>query len=151
MKTFDQILSQFLTNVKIRVKDKTYSSYKGKAKVFSEWLTLHGFSETPLAEINEQTIEQFSIYLANERKLDKSTCQKYFIGLRQVFKYAMVRSEIKELPFNLFVLPQKGKDCSAQVIPRESSKILLEDIRKHDKQLYLACMMEYYSLDRVRN
>jgi integrase len=48
----------------------------------------------------------------------------------------------------LFVLPQKGKDCSAQIIPKEQSRVLLEDIKKHDKQLYLACMLEYFTFLR---
>jgi integrase len=45
-------------------------------------------------------------------------------------------------------LPQKGKDCSAQVITSDHSKILLEDIKKHDRQLYLAYLTEYYTFLR---
>jgi integrase len=148
MKTFDQILPQFLANVKIRVKERAYSSYKGKARVFSGWLAQNGLNGLAIGSINEQHIEQFSIYLANERKLDKPTCQKYMTLLKQIFQYGIARGEATKIPTDLFVLPQKKKDCSAQVISKDHNKILLEDIKAHDKQLYLACMTQFYTFLR---
>jgi integrase len=148
MKSFDQILPQFLANVKIRVKERAYSAYKGKSRVFSEWLAKNSFSGLPLAEINEQIIEQFSIYLANERRLDRPTCQKYMTLLKQIFQYGITRGDATKIPTDLFVLPQKGIDHSAQVISKEHNKILLDDIKAHDKQLYLACMTQFYTFLR---
>jgi len=148
MKTFDETLVLFLANIKIKVKEGTYKSYVGKTNVFSGWLASHGFSETPLAEIDEQIIEQFSIYLANEKKLDRPTCQKYYNNIRQIFQYAMARGEIARLPFDLFVLPQKKEDMGAQVIEKEHMHTLLTEIKKKDKQLYVACLMEYYCFTR---
>jgi integrase len=145
MKTFNEILPSFLANIKIRIKEATYRSYVGKSNVFNEWLTLHGFSHTPLAGINDQIIEQFSVYLANERKLDRPTCLKYKGCLYSIFKYSMMRGEIQTIPLDLFVLPRKGVDCGAQVIPQQDFKVLLDDIKVKDKQLYLILMSEYYA------
>lgn len=144
MKTFDEILPQFLANVKIRVKERAYSAYKGKARVFSEWLSKNGFSGLPLSEITEQHIEQFSIYLANERKLDRPTCQKYMTLLKQIYQYGMSRGEATKIPTDLFVLPVKGEDKSAAVIQKEDLKKLTDYISKKDKQLHIATMTEYY-------
>jgi site-specific recombinase XerD len=148
MKTFDEIIPSFLSNIKIKVKERTYKSYLGKINIFSRWLALYGFSDTPLAKIDEQIIEQFSIYLADEKKLDRPTCHKYCNNIRQVFQYAMTRGEIIKLPFDLFVLPQKKADMGAQVIEKEHMRTLLTEIKKKDKQLYVACLMEYYCFTR---
>jgi len=148
MKTFNEILPNFLATKSIALKRTTYLSHVSTSKVFSEWLDSRGLSETPLAEINAEIIELFSVYLAEEKKLDRTTCRKYSVNLKQIFKYVMERGHIDKIPFDLFVLPKKGKDCSAQVITQEHSKILLEDIRKHDRQLYLAYLTEYYTFLR---
>ena len=146
MKTFDEILPSFLATVKIKSKNTTYLSYVSTTRIFSEWLAQSGFKDTQLAHINAEIIERFSVYLAEN--LDRPTCQKYNTNLRQVFKYAMSHGEISSIPFDLFVLPQKREDNSAQVIPSDHNKILLEDIRKHDRQLYLACLTEYCTFVR---
>ena len=145
MKTFAEILPSFLANVKIKVKERTYKAYIGRTNVFCDWLTLHGFNRLPLAEINEQIIEQFSVYLADKKGLDRPTCLKYKGCLLSLFKYAMGRGEVLKLPFDFFVLPHKGKDCGAQVIPQHDYKILLDDIKTKDKQLYLIMMTEFYA------
>lgn len=148
MKTFEEILPSFLANVKIKVKERTYKAYIGRTNVFCDWLTLHGFNSLPLAEINEQIIEQFSIYLAEERSLDRPTCLKYYTNLKLLFQYAIVRGELTKLPFDLFVFPQKKEDMGAQVIEKDDMQSLLTEIKRKDKQLYVACMMQYYCFTR---
>jgi integrase len=130
------------------VKPRSYISYTGKIKVFNEWLASASLAEKPMSEITKQDISRFFIYLAAEKNLDRPTCQKYFLNIRAEFKYALKRELITSLPFDLVVFPKKKKDMSAQVISPEHSKILLEDIKKYDKQLYLATMMKYYCFIR---
>jgi len=148
MKTFNEILPSFLATKKIVVKDSAYRSYVSKTNTFSSWLAQNEYNRLTMAEISAEIIESFSVYLAENKKLDRPTCQNYRTTLQHVFKYAMARGEIKELPFDMFILPKKKDDCSAQVIPPDHSKILLEDIRKHDRQLYLAYLTEYYTFLR---
>jgi len=148
MKTFSEILPNFLATKKITVKDAAYRSYVSKTNTFGSWLTENGYNRLTMAEISAEIIESFSVYLAEEKKLDRPTCQNYRTTLQHVFKYAMARGEVTALPFDMFILPKKKDDCSAQVIPPDHSKILLEDIRKHDRQLYLAYLTEYYTFLR---
>jgi len=148
MKTFSEILPNFLATKKIVVKDAAYRSYISKTNTFGSWLTHNGYYRLTMDEISAEIIELFSVYLAEDKKLDRPTCQNYKTNLQQVFKYAMSHGEITQIPFDLFILPKKGRDCSAQVIPQEHSKLLLEDIRKHDRQLYLAYLTEYYTFLR---
>jgi integrase len=56
---------------------------------------------------------------------------------------------IDKMPFSKkTILPKKKKDCSAELIPPDQLKPLLDDIRKDDKQLFLACLIEYYCFIR---
>ena len=48
----------------------------------------------------------------------------------------------------MITYPQKKEDKSSEVIAPEHMKILLEEIKKKDPQLYLATMFEYYAFLR---
>jgi len=145
---FDEILPAFLADIKIQISPKSYSSYTGQTKVFSEWLKQNKLNTTQLNKLTDQHISDFFVYLATERKLDRPTCQKYFLHIRKVFQYAKKRNEVEKLPFELVTYPKKGKDMSSEVIPQDHMKILLPLIKQKDPQLYLATMFEYYTFIR---
>jgi integrase len=142
-RTFDEVSFVYLENKKVELKPKTYNGQKGQMTVFSLWLIDNGMPNRLIKDIDKDIIDHFFIYLANTRDLDRPTCKKYFNILRGVFDYALDRNEIDILPFKKVPFPKKKKDCSAEVIPPEQLKPLLEDIRKNDKQLFLACLIEY--------
>jgi integrase len=159
-KSFTEILSAFLNEKRIQIKHHSYQHYTGITKVFSAWLTEKGLIRKPLKWFTNEILCEFSIYLANVRKLDRSTCYKYRDGIRAVWKFAKKRGQVKEIPFDFFVFPPKRKDHSAALIPTEKIPALLRDILIHDFQLFLALMLEYYCgarpgkevrLIRVRN
>ena len=147
-KTFDEILPSFLADIKMQIGAKSYLSYTGKTKVFSDWLEHNKLNLIQLNKLTSQNISDFFVYLATRKNLDKPTCQKYSLTIRKVFLFAQKRDEVADIPFDLVTYPKKGKDMSARVISPEHSKILLEDIKQHDKQLYLATMMEYFCFIR---
>lgn len=160
-KRFDEVLSDFLPEKKIQVCHKAYLSYTRAAHIFGEWLGTKGLSDKPIHKITTQDISDFSVYVAG-LKYDRPTCAKFIMNIKVIFKYARKRGELDVLPFDrdLIVLPKKGKDRSAALIPTETLPDLLEDIKKSDPQLFLACMLEFYCgvrpgreirLIRVRN
>jgi integrase len=142
-KTFDEVSPLFLQVKEVESKHRSYVSYVGRVKVFSDWLREHGLSKVPLYKITSSNIIDFFTSLA-KKGLDRTTCDKYKIEIRAVFKFAKKIGELEEVPFDIVPLPQKGKDCSAQVIS-DPQKLyaLLSDIRENDLQLYVACMTEY--------
>jgi site-specific recombinase XerD len=98
-----------------------------------------------MRKISVQDIADFSVYIAG-LKYDNPTCAKFIMNMKVIFKYALRREEIDKLPFDryLIVLPKKGKDCSAALIPSHVVPYLLSDIQENDPQLFLACMLEFY-------
>lgn len=154
------MLSSFLVEKKIQIKRRSYLHYTGKSKVFIEWLQENRWAGKPLKWFTNEVIRDFSIYLVNAKHLDRTTCYKYRDAIRAVWKHAKRLGEIREIPFDFFVFPPKGKDRSAALIPTEVIPALLADIAVHDFQLFLALMLEYYCgarpgkevrLIRVRN
>lgn len=145
-RTFDEVLVPFLEGKKIELKAKSLAGYKGRTRVFSEWLKQHNLSDIPLKKIpDSDLVSFFHEYLISERKLDRPTVKKYKETLNAVFKYALEMGDIDEMPaFKGLKYPQKGKDCSAQLMPAEALSDLLNDIYENDRQLYVACMLEYY-------
>lgn len=151
-KTFDEVLVPFLEGKKIEVSPKTLSAYKGKTKVFSEWLQANGLSNTPLRKLsNNDYIRFFHECLIGEHKLDRPTVKKYFQSIRAVIYYAIDVEEVEFMPtFKGLKFPKKGKDCSAQLVPEDKLPDLCVDMYNNDPQLYLAWCMEYYCGVRPR-
>jgi integrase len=147
-KTFDELLPLFLADIKIQLKHKSYLTYTGQTKVFSTWLAENNLSNHRMRTIDSQTMADFFSYLVTERKLDKPTCQKYHLTLRSIWRFAIKRDEVDKEPFELITYPKKGDDCSSEVIKPDDMKILIDEIKVKDKQLYLACMMQFYCFIR---
>jgi integrase len=144
-KKFDEVLATFLPEREVQVCRKVYLSYTRSSDLFREWLTEHDLIDKPMRKITARDIADYSIYVAG-LKYDRPTCCKFIMNLKVIFKYAMKRGEIDVLPFDreLIVLPKKGRDCSAALIPHEIVPVLLKDMKENDPQLFLACMLEYY-------
>jgi site-specific recombinase XerD len=148
-KTLDEILPDFLAERKIVLKKRTLVGYVGRFKLFSWWLKEHKLSDLSLRRLSNQNISDFFVYLANERNLDRPTCQKYFITVRSLFQYALKRKEVdKEFPLDLVVFPSKKGDYSPELIPKEKFDALVNDMKENDAQLYLAAMIQYYAFIR---
>jgi integrase len=145
-KTFDEILPSFLEGKRIELKNKSYMGYVGKAKVFSEYLKENNLSGIPMRKLlNEDLVRFFNKTLSTDKKLDRPTVKKYFEAIKSIFSYALDMDEIEYIPtFKGLKFPPKGKDHSAALIPSEALPDLLDDIYEHDKQLYIATMLEYY-------
>lgn len=132
------------------LKNRTYIGYIGRIALFSDWLKEHGLSDVSIRKITNQDIAKFFASLANDRGLDKPTCQKYFVTIRMLWEYARKIGEYdkRELPFDLVVFPVKKGDFSPALIPREVFNDIVADMKAKDPQLYLAAMIQYYAFIR---
>lgn len=142
---FDEVLAAFLPEKEIQVGRKAYLSYTRASHLFGVWLREQGIEGQPMRKITTRDIADYSVHIAS-RKYDRPTCAKFIMSLKVIFKYALKRGELDTLPFDkdLIVLPRKGRDQSAALIPTAILPGLLADIKKGDPQLFLACMLEFY-------
>lgn len=137
-------LSDFLTETKLRVKAKTYESYQSKTRLFCHWLENNGYEKHRIFEISEKIVKEFFTYLIEERKLDRDTIEKYKQNLRQMFVFFKQKKLITDLPTETIVLPDKTKDLAARPIMDSDLKKLLKYIAENDRQMLLACLMQFY-------
>jgi len=144
-RSFSELTQAFLPEKEIQICRKAYLSYTRASYVFNEWLKSRSLDEKPMRKITTQDIADFSVYIAG-LKYDKPTCAKFIMNIKVIFKYALKRGEVDRLPFDrdLIVLPKKGKDRSAALIPSHLVAPFFSDIQKNDPQLFLACMLEFY-------
>lgn len=147
-RTFDQISPDFMTEKAIELSRRTVIGYHTKVLCFSAWLSAQGLSGIPIRKISSETMSRFFVFLSNDKNLDKPTVEKYFLHLRKLWQYCQKRNIVEKLPFDLLVMPQKKTDKSAMVIPQNDLTTLLTVIKEKDKQLYLACMVQYYCFIR---
>jgi integrase len=147
-KTIEEILPGFLIEKEAGIQAKSFYPYNWCSKVFIDWLKEHHLANQPMRKITSDNIADFFHYIGRDKDLDRPTCEKYFLNLRQLFNYAKRRGELEIIPFDNIVYPRKKKDQGADVIQADDMKILLPEIKKCDTQLYLACMIQYYCFIR---
>ena len=147
-KTIEDILPGFLLEKETGIQAKSFYPYNWCSKVFIDWLKEHHLSNQPMRKITSDNITDFFFYLGKEKNLDRPTCEKYFLNLRQLFNYAKKRGELNFIPFNNVIYPRKKKDQGAEVIQIDDLQILLPEIKRSDPQLYLACVIQYYCFIR---
>lgn len=137
-------VSNFLYFKKQSLKQKGYASYQSKFRIFTQWLEIKGFGEYDIKEISNDIILSFFNYLINERGLDKVTIDGYKVRITAMFKWLQEAKVIKDNP--MYNIPTGIKRCDHSprpILPGDINE-LLERIEKHDPQLYLACLMQFF-------
>lgn len=147
-KTIEELLPGFLLEKELVTQHRSFLPYPCHNGVFIDWLKEHGMGNIPIRKITQDNVTDFFYYLGKEKGLDKPTCEKYFLNIKQLFTYAQKRGELEVIPFNNVIFPRKKKDQGADVIHPTHLKTLLLEIKKEDPQLFLACMIQYYCFIR---
>ena len=142
MKTWNNILQDFLLDRKVAISKGTYDSYASKFNVIDAWVKENNVS---IDAWDDRTVSKLFNHLASERGLDKSTCKNYKVALSVFFDFALRWGYMTTKPsFDLVTFPKKKNDMGATVIAQPDLKKLLGTIEKSKKQLHLVMMTEYY-------
>ncbi|MEN6388834.1 MAG: site-specific integrase [Syntrophomonas sp.] len=147
-KTVEEILPDFLAEKEMTIQHRSFYPYMRATNVFMHWLKYNQLEQKSIKSITSDNISDFFLYLGKTKNLDKPTCEKYFLVLRQLFQYAEKRDELYFIPFDRVSFPKKKKDQGAEAIQSDDLKILIPYIKERDPQLFLACMIEYYCFIR---
>lgn len=145
--TVEELAPEFMIQKEMTTVHKTFITYVHHIKVFTDWQKENG-KNVAINRVTPEMMRDFFMYLANEKHLDRDTCDKFAIHIKALFKYAMKKGEATDVPFDLVVFPRKTKDQSADVIHPEHLRTLLIDIKEKDPQLFLACMIQFYCFIR---
>lgn len=140
--------SSYLEWKKPEVKKKTYQSYTSKLRKLCLWTEKNGFGNYDISCINNTIMQKFFTYLDKDLNLDRLTIEKYEQNIRDFFRWLKKEKKILENPVFDIQKPKKKKDCAARPIPRNDLSLLLSYIQDKDKQLFLACLFQYYCFIR---
>lgn len=144
-------LSDFLIYKRPLVKDKTYSTYQSKLRIFCTWLDHSGYRDYDVSSISNKIILEFFRFLIVEQKLDRVTIIKYMQMIRDYFSYMKKMNKVSENPVTDIPIPPKTKDNAPRPINPIDLDVLLTKIKAEDPQLFLACMFQYYLAVRPGN
>lgn len=126
------------------LKPRSISTYQSKLRIFCNWIDFKGYTDYDVSEINNKIILEFFKFLISDRKLDKISIEKYEQIIKDYFKYIKKHNHITENPVYDIVKPPQLKDMAARPINQRDLKNLFTLMIEEDKQLYLACMFQYY-------
>ncbi len=147
--TVRRYFSEFIEWKRPQVRPKTIASYTSKVRIFCKYLEVRGMEQQDVGAIGEQTISDFFTWIVEKEKIERITLEKYAQNIHGLFVFFRdVKKLIKDIPAIRVPAMPPGEDQSARPIAASDLKILLEYIRKTDFQLYVACMMQYYTAVR---
>jgi integrase len=139
-------VSHFLRWKKAELQKKSYETYQSKLRLFVLYLEKKKLADYSVTTYNPDIISDFLQHLVKKKKLSRVTIGKYVQILHSFFEFL---KKHKKLPMDNPVsgIQRIGiiKDEAPAAMPPEIRKVLGEKISKEDPQLWLACMVIYYT------
>ncbi len=135
------LTAEFIEYLNGSIAQKTYETYKSKLRIFCEWCERENVN---IIQAERETLLPFFRSLATERNLTKRSIFKYKQILHSFYNYLLDKNYIFENPVR--DIPNYGTIVDMAPAPMEKSDTerLKAAIQKHDPQLWLACMIQYY-------
>lgn len=139
------LIAEFTKSKRIEVNKKSLGVYISQLRTFESYLRKKGLLSKPILMIDSDIIDDFLRNLVEEYHLCRKTIEKYHQILFSFFKWVLKRKKSDQTN-PVLETPKIGKivDESPWPIPEHDRKILAEAMKKNDRQLWLACMLQYY-------
>jgi len=137
-------LNDFLTLKKATLKTKSYADLVGKLRTFCLYLETKGKGDIEVAFIDNEVIQDFFMFLINEKELAHKTIDKYRRNIWTFFEYLIKRRKIlDENPVRDTPNVPDIVDFSAQPFPEHYIHRICEYLKTRP-QLWLAVEFQYY-------
>jgi integrase len=139
-------INDFLKEKKLELKIKSYQTYQSKLRLFKQFLDKNRLNDVDISLIDSSVIIAFMKQIQSSKSLSKVTMDKYSQILYSLFDYVRKRRHVKmENPAD--GIPRLGeiKDEAPDPISDRHRKIFSSEIPKQDPQLWLACLLMYYT------
>lgn len=134
--TFWEVYTMWRKLKDLELDDNSIYKYNTDCKRFFEGTE---FAETPINQINENTIRRFILETIKKLKLCKETCRKFFGYIKNVIRYARIEKIIIENPMEFL----EAKDFSKHCIEVEKTE---EDYYTDDElAIILKALKDYYT------
>ena len=137
----DNLVGSYIQYLQGSIAQKTYETYKSKLHIYADWCKT---TDVHITGCTRAELLVFFQHLANVRKLTKRSIFKYKQILHSFYNWLQEQQYVVENPVR--DIPNYGTivDNAPAPIEKEERSRLKEYIQKRDKQLWLACLIQYY-------
>ena len=84
--TVEELAPEFMIQKEMTTVHKTFITYAHHIKVLVEWQKANGCN-VPIRRVTQEQMRDFFMYLANEKKLDRDTIDKFYIHIKFIIYY----------------------------------------------------------------
>jgi hypothetical protein len=137
--------SEWLKEIASKVdKDGNLPIYKGKLRLFCNWLDMKGHGENDVTAVTNTVVIRFFDYIIDDLKYSGNTIRKYRHILQNLFETLIDKGKIKENPVKKIKQCTRINDQAPRPIMDMDLADFREVIKQDDPQLWLALSFEYY-------
>lgn len=141
----NMLINEFIDYKRPLLRKKSLQTYTAKLRQFNMYIEINHLAEYDISAIQTEQIEGFLRYIAEKLGLCRVTLAKnkqiiysFFEYLRKK-KYYLDPNPVIDIP-----LPGKIEDHAPYSIPKNERTILAKAMQEKDRQLWLACCIQYY-------
>lgn len=145
--TIRSYASQYLSELRRKIKPKTFESYLSKIRKFVLWVENEQLGDVDVSSITPDVMRKFFNFLI-DKKLSKRTVEKYGHNIRALFDGLIAIKKIHDNPVVDIPSIPPTKDFSAKPIRPDDMTRLKAEVQRCDPQLWLAMQFEFYCFIR---
>lgn len=139
------MINEFIDYKKPLLRKKSLQTYIAKLRQFNVYIEINHLEEYDISALKTEHIESFLRYIAEKFELCRVTLAKNRQILYSFFEYLRKKKYYLEAnPVTNIPLPGKIEDHAPYSIPKNERNILAATIQERDRQLWLACCIQYY-------
>lgn len=140
------LINEFVDYKRPILRKKSMQTYISKLRQFNVYMELNQLAEYDVSALRTEHVEGFLRHLASKLGLCKVTLAKYRQILYSFFEWMIKKHYyIDPNPVNNIPLPGKIIDHAPYSIPEKDRTLLAKVMQEKDRQLWLACCIQYYS------
>lgn len=142
-KTFNYYSNLFLPEVQ-GMADKTYKNYVSKYRIFEAWLIKNGLDGNDISTLTPDIMREFFLFLINDEQLARITIIKYKHMIGRLFDWCVTNKYLRKSPMENLPDTTRENDQAPRPINEADIDLLINEIQKTDRQLWLTIQLEYY-------
>ena len=141
----DKLLAQYLKDLKLRLRPKSYLTYKSKLDAFASYAR-DTLNNMPMSKVTRKEMLAFFSMLSSDKGITAAGIKSYTNTVHRFFDW-MEDIELRPIDSNpVKKIPNYGRvvDHAPEPFTDEEAYLLKTTIEKQDPYLWLMCELQYY-------
>ena len=148
-RTMNYYMSMWFDQMRPNFGPATATTYRSKMRIFSHWITAQKLEGNDISAYDQAVAHKFIKYLFEERKVGNTTVRQYLFLYQAFFNWMKSQRPGLDNPFADIRIAKAPKTPA-----KYFSDVLLDRLKaiisKHNPQLWLAALFQYYCFIRPK-